>query len=379
MWRFAQKNRVVYVEPRIPIRRCLRYWRSGKYPFSVIYRDLVSDRMESLRPALFRYRNPVLVPSFDQPTMGQITLSFWQSRLKRHLERYGMRNKTIVWLSRPNMIDYTAIFDDPLVIYHVVDEYLAYGSVKDVYRSRLERIETGLLKKADLVLVVSENLYSRKRIHNRHTYLVPNAVDYDLYQKVMLSSQPPPEDIRGINPPIVGYSGLISSRLDLGIIAYLAESRPDWSVVLIGSTWEKNCGRQLERLRACQNVFFLGRKPIEMVPHYIKAFDVGIIPYTIGEQSEHISPLKLYDYFAAGKPVVTTRFPAATGFASLVCIADTKESFATCIENELERKDDSKRFERIHVASGNTWNDRVEQISEIITGHLKRKQLAERI
>jgi glycosyltransferase involved in cell wall biosynthesis len=235
------------------------------------------------------------------------------------------------------------------------------------------------LKKADLVLVVSENLYSRKRIHNRNTYLVPNAVDYDLYQKAMLSSQPAPKDIRDIKRPIIGYSGLISSRLDLGIIAYLAESRPDWSVVLIGTTWEKNCARHLAHLRDRRNVFFLGRKSIEMVPHYIKAFDVGIIPYVINEQSEHISPLKLYDYFAAGKPVVATRFPAAMGYASLLGIADTKESFVNCIENELERKDDPKRLERIQVASGNTWNDRVEQISEIITGHLKRKQLAERI
>lgn len=274
------------------------------------------------------------------------------------------KQKAIVWLSRPNMIDYLDRLPAKLTIYHIVDEYSGYGFLSEEQRKRVSSREVDLLRRVDLALVVSETLLHAKSAYNPNTHLVPNAVDFSSYAE---RRKPIPADIANIPRPIIGYSGLIAARLDLGLLQAAARSRPDWSFVLVGRVREDDCHRPLERLRNMENVYFLGEKSVSETPSYVQHFDVCTIPYTVNLRARHASPLKLYEYAAASKPIVATDFPAARKFEGNIEIVHDQEEFLQACKRCLDAVATSPSITaNRRIAERNTWEHRVEQISRII-------------
>jgi glycosyltransferase involved in cell wall biosynthesis len=272
------------------------------------------------------------------------------------------------------MIRFIGSLGEKLAVYHVVDEYTAYGNLDPNRKEKFKIFERKMLSRADLVIVVSDKLYETKSAYNKHTYKVPNGVDYESYDRALFSEEPQPADIAQVPRPIVGYSGLISGRMDLGLLEFAAIKHPEWSLVLIGAINDRKCNSWIDRLRQLKNIHFLGLKGIKQVPHYIKAFDVCLLPYLINEETENLSALKLYDYMAAGKPIVSTDFPAAREFLRVVYIADSKEAFTRSIEEALLETDNGFFNERRHIAFLNRWDRRVKQLSQLIEHHLDNQK-----
>ena len=170
-------------------------------------------------------------------------------------------------------------------------------------------------------------------------------------------------DIQG---PIIGYSGLIAARLDLELVQKAAEDRLDWNFVFVGSVNDEHCEVELQKLGELSNVYFLGHKQVRDVPQYVHQFDVCIIPYVLNLRAQHASPLKLYEYAAASRPIVTTDFAAARAFEGHVRIASDMEEFVSNCELSLGLDPSaSEILENRHIAAENTWEHRVQQISEI--------------
>ncbi|MGC8827387.1 MAG: glycosyltransferase, partial [Anaerolineae bacterium] len=131
---------------------------------------------------------------------------------------------------------------------------------------------------------------------------------------------------------------------------------------------------ELRVLRAIPNVHFLGQKPAEQVPHYIKALDVCLLPYRQNEWTRSISSLKLYEYMACEKPVVASDVPAARQFAELVYIVEGPAEAVPAVAQALaDHPEDIRRRQR-QVAQENTWRRRAETISDIIAGVLEEKR-----
>ena len=168
--------------------------------------------------------------------------------------------------------------------------------------------------------------------------------------------------------PILGYSGHTSSRLDLPLLHALAVARPAWQFVFAGSVSDAGCVDELAALRALPNVHFLGLLPVEQVPQFTAACDVGLIPYRVNDETRAISSLKLYEFLAAGKPVVSARVPAAEEHADIVFVVNSSvEAWIAGIEAALASNGDSSAAAaRQRVAAANTWDDRVEQISVLV-------------
>ena len=135
-------------------------------------------------------------------------------------------------------------------------------------------------------------------------------------------------------------------------------------------TISEACQAKLGRIVDMKNVYFLGTKNITLVPHYVKAFDVCIIPYRLTEETRNLNSLKLYDYLSLGKPVVTTDFPSARKFKDIVYINSAQPRFLNSIEKALSKSDFHLVKERRKIASENTWEKRVEEISRIITSNI---------
>jgi glycosyltransferase involved in cell wall biosynthesis len=224
----------------------------------------------------------------------------------------------------------------------------------------------------DAVVVVSKGLYEAKRPLNKNTVLVPNGVNYQAYSAALADPQLPTE-LSEIEMPRLGYSGLIGDRLDLQMLRTLAEGHPAWSLVFLGEARVEQQAEIWQAMLALPNVHYLGQVDVSQVPNYLKGFQVGLMPYSLGREADNISPLKLYDYMATGLPVASMDIPAAREFSSYLHLATRAEDFAGAISTALADTAPARCQERRRVASQHTWEARVEQLSDMIQAQLRIK------
>ena len=381
MWRnrhhlmsgFARTNKVIYVEPAYTMTRLRQAVREKRRsgnggPFC-------SRLVTRVDNGLFVYHSPPFLPILGRSRMQQLTWRLWKALFKKTLKGLGI-DHPIVWLSKPNMTSFIGLFREKLTIYHVVDEYLSYGNPDAMRRAALAEMEQRVLNQADMVVVVSEELQKSKAPLNPNTYLVPNGVDFDAYDRASHYKGPEPADLAMVPRPRIGYSGLVSRRLDLALVEDIAIRHPEWSLVLMGAVNDNGIVSILDRLAQRPNIHFLGAREISAVPHYVCGFDACMIPYAINEQTRNLSPLKLYDFLAAGKPTVITDIPAARDFSNLVYIAASKDAFTQHLETALAETDRGLSDQRMRVARCHTWESRVAGLSRIIHAHLRdRRQI----
>ncbi|WP_052759417.1 glycosyltransferase [Paenibacillus sp. DMB20] len=241
------------------------------------------------------------------------------------------------------------------VIYDCMDDHSGFSTNASVVLDQ----EGGLIRRSDMILTSSRLLHSRLR--NRHplTYLLRNAADVNFFNGSSGSSSPPPE-LQEVQGPILGYYGAISDWFDIGLIEYLAGKHPDWTFVLIGHTF----GCDISRAEKLGNVMFLGEKPYTELPSYLKRFDVALIPFLNNALTQATNPVKLYEYLAAGKPVVSTRLPELEAIASdLAAICPTYEAFEKAVEKALTAADTRALTSGLAFASRNTWKQRYEELN----------------
>ena len=364
---FAERNKVLYVEPRTYLRETVQALVAGRFP----WRDIWRERVTQVRPNLYVYHNLPYAPISGRFPLRELTADLRRHSLRRQMHRLGM-SQPILWLCRPEMSDLIGQWGEKLVLYHVVDEYSAYEGVAD--REAVRRREQELLQRADVVITTAPALYERKRPFNHHTYLVPNAVHYEAFAEVMRQDEPPPADVASLPRPLIGYVGAVNAKLDLRYFSAVAEAYPAASVIIVGPLSVPAEDPELRRLRVMSNVHFLGQKPVELVPHYIKALDVCLLPYRLNEWTRNISSLKLYEYMACEKPVVASDVPAARQYAELVHIVGGPAEAVPAVAQALaDHPEDIRRRQR-QLAQENTWRRRAETISDIIAGVLEEKR-----
>jgi hypothetical protein len=260
--------------------------------------------------------------------------------------------------------------NEKLIIYDCMDDFSTspYGP-KDIALKREEKVA----KKADLIFATAKSFYGRLKNWNENTYLVQNAADVEMFRKSLANTTPIPEDISAIKPPRIGFVGVIYDQVDLHLIRYVADKRPDWNIVLIGPVGGPQ--KELFEKLKTKNIHSLPPKPYPIVPNYLKGFDVCIIPFKLTDRAKGMDTMKMYDYLAAGRPVVTTALPEAYKFKDVLKIAETYEEFVEHIEKSLEEKDNRVLIKkRVETAMQNTWDKRVEQIEEIIDEYFKSKK-----
>jgi glycosyltransferase involved in cell wall biosynthesis len=371
---FARQNKVLWVERRPHLRWVVNGLRTGELKPSEMHASLrcISDN-------LYVFGYPAWAAVSVRAPFRQITQAARRRSIQKAMRALHMRasdntaSAPIVWFSHPRMVD---LLDEippaGLLLYHVVDEYTAYSGVTPDRRKWLEEREREMAARVDAVVVVSKKLYEAKRPLNKNTVLVPNGVDYQAYSAALADPQLPTE-LSVIETPRLGYSGLIGDRLDLQMLRTLAEGHPKWSLVFLGETRVEQQAEVWQALLALPNVHYLGQVDVSQVPNYLKGFQVGLMPYRLGRESDNISPLKLYDYMATGLPVASMDIPAAREFSAYIHLASETEDFAEAISAALADTTPSRRHERRQVASQHTWETRVEQLSDLIQTHLQTR------
>ena len=369
MSRLARQNKVLFVEPRPYLRQVLQGIRSGE----ITWREMARPATTQIAENLWAYHPPLYAPISGRFPFSLAFRWLRERHLKRTLRHLGF-GRPILWLLRPHMQDVIGRLGEKLVVYHIVDQYAAYeAEFTEVYgqerRSSVEKSEQEMLRQADLVVVTSQSLLAEKADHNPNTHWVPNGVDYDAFAMAAQSSAPPPDDMAALSGPIVGYVGAINEKLDYDLLRQVALELPV-TLVLVGPVHLRLDFSGLTGLEL-PNVHFLGGKPVQDVPKYVAACQVCLMPYKLNEWTAHINPLKLYEYLAAGKSVVSTAISATEGFQQVIRVARDRDDFCRQVREALAEHDEGKVRQRMALAARNTWDARVETLSELVQATLR--------
>jgi glycosyltransferase involved in cell wall biosynthesis len=160
--------------------------------------------------------------------------------------------------------------------------------------------------------------------------------------------------------PIIGYYGALAEWFDYDLVKWTAQACPHYEFVLIGPNYDKSLNKN--RLTRAKNVHWLGEKKYEELPAYVRQFDVATIPFVINEITLSTSPVKLFEYMAAGKPIVATDLPECRKYRS-VLLARDKAEFAAQLAAAIELAGNAEYRKTLFAeARANTWRSRFEQI-----------------
>ena len=231
--------------------------------------------------------------------------------------------------------------------------------------ARVRQREAELVRACDLVIATSRRLANRLQALGTPTHCLPNAVDEAMLCTEIPRSLPPA--LAGLGRPIVGFAGIIHRHsFDADLLLALGKSHPEWTFLMVG----RQEGREpdLGALRGLPNFVFAGFQERAVLPAYLAAMDVCLIPRPNSEWAQSAFSLKLFEYLAAGKPVVATHSDEFVPFEPLVRQARTYAEFDTCCQRSLSEDNKELARQRVALARENTWARRIEQISEILSG-----------
>ncbi len=271
----------------------------------------------------------------------------------------------VLWYYTPMAIALTVGLKPRAVVYDCMDELSLFrGAPQDLLRR-----EEGLLAQADLVFTGGQSLYEAKRGRHPSVHAFPSSIEAAHFAQAR-EAQPEPVDQAGIPRPRLGYFGVIDERIDLDLLAALADSRPEWQIVLLGPVVKIDPVTLPRR----ENLRYLGMKSYAELPAYLAGWDVALLPFARNESTRFISPTKTPEYLAGGCPVVSTSIRDVVrpyGELGLVEIADEPGEVVMAIERCLAAVSDSGRRDRWlcrvdELLAGGSWDRTHRSMSDLI-------------
>jgi len=272
-------------------------------------------------------------------------------------------NIAFLYVTHPVGFPYLKFFQKEKKIYHVFDNYSQYVT----YHKQLDEYENENLKKFDYVFYLSEELLKTKIRFNSQSYFLTHGVNFDLFSKACSKGTLVPQEVEKISKPIVGLIGAISGKIDVDLLLYIANRKPEWFFLFVGPVLlAQKDSKTFNKLCNKENVLSSGYQPLEILPSYLKPMDVTIMPYRRTGHVNWINPLKTLEYFSAGKPVVSISLDAIKEYRDLIYFADEPEEWINQIKCALNEQNRDKKLKRMTIASNNTWAHRIENFYNII-------------
>ncbi|MGA9187346.1 MAG: glycosyltransferase [Methanosarcina sp.] len=345
--RFPSNWRILFIEPTsIPV-----LLMQPKRLFARKYLNIEIVSLPSI-PLIDRFEN-----------LRWINDSFVSLWLRFILRKKNMR-EPVLFYCEPRYSTLIGKLQEKMVILDYIDDKLAFSNVPSWMKIYLDN----LIEKANLIFVASSYLHkSILKTRTDNVYLIGNGVDVNHFRKAM-TDIPIPEDIAHIKSPIVGYVGALSDWVDFDIIRAISREYPDLSIVLVGPKFP-SVKNEVDSLKQCPNIFILGAKPYEILPNYLKAFDVCIIPFKINELTLSSNPIKFYEYISTGKNVISINLPELIKYQGFVQIASNKTDFLRLVKKSLETNPDYDEIKKI--LDDCNWDKKAESMVQNILNYVK--------
>ena len=264
-------------------------------------------------------------------------------------------------------------YNTKVQIYHCIDDI----EVSEYMYKHGPGLEAKACKNADIVTVTSSHLHTLKSRHNPNTHLVPNAVEMANFERTRTEKFERPNAIAHVRTPIIGFVGNLDvNRIDYPLIKKTAEAHTDKHLVLVGPVNSP----QVERLGIDKmpNVIMGGAQHINELPKWLQHFDCTIIPFLKNKLTKSIYPLKINEYLAAGKAVVSTHFSNdIAGFSDVIFLCGDHDSFLAACDEAIHSNSEVAIAQRVAISSQNTWKARVARLWELISAFENEKRKAE--
>ena len=261
-------------------------------------------------------------------------------------------DRVIIWLFNCIHWPFTRLFPGSRVVYHPVDEYTL--TVRGERRIQAMRHEQQMLKNCDMVFTLSEGLARKKALLHSNVHCLGQGVSLGLFSQSMHQQAQVPEEFLDIPPPRIGLVGNLRDWIDFSLINGILRQRPEWSIVFIGPQ-DRSAAAALESLQQYPNFFWLGARLFQELPRWLAGLDVGILPYLQTEFTKFVNPTKLYEYWAAGLPVVTTNIGELRPLKDCLWIAEDIDEFIIAIQEALHGHSPSKMELRTQLAKTQPW------------------------
>jgi glycosyltransferase involved in cell wall biosynthesis len=362
-WFAEGDNRVMYVEQQmhwagwlVDVRRQFdRAWRWLKGP-------------REAAPNLWVFTLPIVLPFFQMSGfVNWINNAFLLRVLRAQIRRLRFRSP-ILWTYTPHSADFVGRLGEKAAVYECVDDFTASKGL--VNGNVVRRLERRLIGSVDLLIATTPELAAIKREGARRVIVAPNGAEVEHFARAADPSLPAASPFADLKHPVVGFLGSLNYWIDTVLLARLAKAHPEWTLALVGP---HDLLGNIAPLEGLPNVVMTGRVPYEEVPDYVRAFDVCLNPYILDNVAEGCSPIKLYEYLATGKPIVSVDMPEARRFEGLIRIARDSDDFITQVEAAIAA-DDGLAQKRITEASHHSWRARFEQVSAALAEVLETKE-----
>ena len=243
----------------------------------------------------------------------------------------------------------------------LVYEYIDDLSLFYYHSPEMEEIHCRLIKEADLTTCTARALYKDALPHARHAILSPNAGDYAFFHNNRDVPVHPmlKERLQGYSC-VIGYYGSLANWFDYDLIFQVAIERPDWCFVLVGHSFDGTAERLKKECR--KNIIHIPAQPYQSLPAFIAACDILCIPFCINKVTTATSPVKLFEYMASGKPILSAMLPECMGYLSVFTYRDA-EDFEQKVPKLLDARFDEGYLSLLDKeAQENTWEARVTDI-----------------
>ena len=343
-------NRVLYVEvsgARAPRAAARDLRRVATKLVKLFQRPReVSDR--------FYVQSLLLVPFRRWPLVAALNRVLALGTIRRSMRILGMK-APISWILTPEAGFVAGHLGEKLVVHFCHDDY---ANMPRVDYDSMWRLHRQLIDRADVLIAVSQSLAERIAVDGKPILVSPHGVDVRHFGLAMSPDTPIPSDAAHLRRPIVIFIGLVEEWVDTGLLAHIARSRPDWTLLIVGRVAVSD--RSWMEL---PNVHCLGPRPYAELPGYLKAAQVAIMPYHINQQTLHSNPLKLREYLAAGLPVVSVPVPEVERYSPPVLLGRDPQHFVSCIQQALDQDTPEQRQARFGRVANESWEQRVERLS----------------
>jgi glycosyltransferase involved in cell wall biosynthesis len=288
--------------------------------------------------------------------------------LRAQMQRLDFGRPILLWTYTPHSADFIGKLGEHAAVYECVDDFTSARGLIDP--QAIGEMERRLIRAVDLLIVTADALMVSKGDGARRAVLVPNGVEADHFARASDPALPMPDSVSKLRHPVIGLLGVLNYWIDTELLARIATQHPDWTVLHVGP---RELLANMAPLEGVPNFITTGRVPYPEVPRYVKAFDVCVNPYVLDGVAEHCSPLKLYEYIATGKPVVSVDMPEAQKFAGLIRIARDADDFLAQVE-QAAQSEDGLGERRMAEAQRHTWRSRFEDVTSALRLALEDRQ-----
>lgn len=302
------------------------------------------------------------------PWMGKIYRSQFLERIQlwrrvRFINKVLRANKEslVLYVWHYSYLEYTNILKYDLLVYHIYDDFFGYEmNLPNHVIKRFKQMEEYLIAKSDIIVVNGETLAKAKKIE-RLWFNCLNGVDTDLftknYSKAISKLKLPPKKI-------VGYFGMINSKIDFELFFDLTQIAPEYHFLLAGQIGhlDTHDAPIWERILEQPNVSHLGLKSQEDIAILTAAIDIGFMPYRNKGWAKYLFPVKLFQFLAAGKSAVSTPLPSLFPYSEVIALEKTSKGFKLAFDQAINSDSQEKIESRIQLARENSWDERARAI-----------------